>query len=52
MLYNFKAIGVVPGATDFIDIVLSKTQRGTPTVAHKGVKLPNAITQTMEIEHN
>ena len=36
MLYNLKAIGVVPPATDFIDIVLSKTQRGTPTVVHKG----------------
>lgn len=36
MLYNFKAIGVVPKSNDFIDIVLSKTQRGTPTVVHKG----------------
>ncbi|EFJ51403.1 hypothetical protein VOLCADRAFT_57006 [Volvox carteri f. nagariensis] len=34
--YNLKAIGVVPGAKDFIDIVLSKTQRGTPTVVHNG----------------
>ncbi len=36
VLYNFKSIGVVPPAGDFIDIVLSKTQRGTPTVVHKG----------------
>ncbi len=36
VLYSFKSIGVVPPAADFIDIVLSKTQRGTPTVVHKG----------------
>jgi len=34
--YNFKRIQVVPGASDFIDIVLSKTQRKTPTVVHPG----------------
>jgi len=34
--YNFKKIQVVPMAKDFIDIVLSKTQRKTPTVVHKG----------------
>lgn len=34
--YNFKSIQVVPTAKDFIDIVLSKTQRGTPTVVHNG----------------
>jgi len=34
--YNFKSIQVVPAAKDFIDIVLSKTQRGTPTVVHNG----------------
>jgi nucleolar GTP-binding protein len=33
--YNFKRIQVVPSAGDFIDIVLSKTQRKTPTVVHK-----------------
>lgn len=33
--YNFKSIGVVPTSSDFIDIVLSKTQRKTPTVVHK-----------------
>lgn len=36
VLYNFKSMGVVPTAKDFIDIVLSKTQRGTPTVVHNG----------------
>jgi len=34
--YNFKSITVVPSSKDFIDIVLSKTQRQTPTVIHKG----------------
>jgi len=33
--YNFKKIQVVPTSKDFIDIVLSKTQRKTPTVIHK-----------------
>lgn len=36
MHYNFKRIAVVPSAKDFVDIVLSKTQRQTPTVIHKG----------------
>ncbi|KAG8343383.1 putative Ferrous iron transport protein [Trypanosoma vivax] len=35
-IYNFKTITVVPAYKDFIDIVLSKTQRKTPTVVHKG----------------
>lgn len=34
--YNFKKITVVPTGKDFIDIVLSRTQRQTPTVVHKG----------------
>ena len=34
--YNFKTIGTVPSAKDFVDIILSKTQRQTPTVIHKG----------------
>ena len=34
--YNFKSIRVVPSNKDFIDIVLSKTQRQTPTVVHNG----------------
>lgn len=33
--YNFKKIKTVPTSKDFIDIVLSKTQRKTPTVIHK-----------------
>lgn len=38
-LYNFKKIAVVPTAKDFIDIMLSKTQRKTPTVVHKHYKI-------------
>ncbi|XP_030387088.1 nucleolar GTP-binding protein 1 [Scaptodrosophila lebanonensis] len=38
-LYNFKKIMVVPPAKDFIDIMLSKTQRKTPTVVHKNYKI-------------
>ncbi|CAL5419008.1 unnamed protein product [Camellia sinensis] len=34
--YNFKKITVVPTRDDFIDIILSRTQRQTPTVVHKG----------------
>jgi len=37
--YNFKKIVVVPTAADFIDIILSKTQRKTPTVVHKQYKI-------------
>ena len=37
--YNFKKITVVPPAKDFIDIVLSKTQRKTPTVIHRHYKI-------------
>lgn len=33
--YNFKKITVVPAGKDFVDIVLSKTQRKTPTVIHR-----------------
>lgn len=38
-LYNFKKITVIPSAKDFIDIMLSKTQRKTPTVVHKQYKI-------------
>ncbi|KAJ2529623.1 Nucleolar GTP-binding protein 1 [Coemansia sp. RSA 1937] len=38
-IYNFKRIAPVPDATDFLDIVLSKTQRKTPTVVHPGYKI-------------
>lgn len=33
--YNFKKITVVPTGKDFVDVILSKTQRKTPTVVHK-----------------
>lgn len=39
--YNFKAIGQVPSNKDFIDVVLSKTQRQTPTVVHNGRSPPS-----------
>ncbi|KPA81143.1 putative nucleolar GTP-binding protein [Leptomonas pyrrhocoris] len=35
-VYNFKTITVVPSYKDFMDIVLSKTQRKTPTIVHRG----------------
>ncbi|ESL08632.1 nucleolar GTP-binding protein 1 [Trypanosoma rangeli SC58] len=35
-IYNFNTMTVVPTYKDFMDIVLSKTQRKTPTVVHKG----------------
>ncbi|XP_039122254.1 nucleolar GTP-binding protein 1-like [Dioscorea cayenensis subsp. rotundata] len=34
--YNFKKITVVPSGKEFVDIILSRTQRQTPTVVHKG----------------
>lgn len=37
--YNFKKITVVPTSKDFVDIVLSKTQRKTPTVIHRHFKI-------------
>lgn len=33
--YNFKSVPCVPSSKDFVDIVLSRTQRKTPTVIHK-----------------
>lgn len=38
-LYNFKKIQPVPTSSDFLDIVLSKTQRKTPTVVHKAYSI-------------
>lgn len=35
VLYNFKQITIVPSSKDFVDIILSRTQRQTPTVVHK-----------------
>lgn len=37
--YNFKKIAVVPTSKEFVDVVLSKTQRKTPTVVHKQYKI-------------
>ena len=37
--YNFKKVTVVPSAKDFVDIILSKTQRKTLTVVHKHYKI-------------
>lgn len=36
---GLKAIAPVPTASDFLDIVLSKTQRKTPTQIHSGFKI-------------
>ncbi|EIN11211.1 GTP binding protein 4 [Punctularia strigosozonata HHB-11173 SS5] len=36
---GLKQISPVPTANDFLDIVLSKTQRKTPTVIHKNFKI-------------
>ncbi|KAK3880850.1 hypothetical protein Pcinc_014683 [Petrolisthes cinctipes] len=37
--YNFKKISTVPASKDFVDIILSRTQRRTPTVIHKNYKI-------------
>ncbi|KAJ3327536.1 Nucleolar GTP-binding protein 1 [Blyttiomyces sp. JEL0837] len=37
--YNFKKVQVVPTAMDFIDVVLSKIQRKTPTVVHPNYQI-------------
>jgi len=42
--YNFKSIQVVPKSQEFIDIILTKTQRKTPTVVHPGYPI-NRIRQ-------
>ena len=39
VVYNFKKIRTVPTSQDFIDIVLSRTQRKTPTVVHPGYNI-------------
>mmetsp|Transcript_22301 Transcript_22301/g.25836 ORF Transcript_22301/g.25836 Transcript_22301/m.25836 type:complete len:704 (+) Transcript_22301:247-2358(+) len=38
-VYNFKKIGPIPSATELIDVVLTRTQRRTPTVVHPGYKI-------------
>eukprot|EP00457_Paulinella_chromatophora_P002869 gb/GEZN01002874.1/.p1 GENE.gb/GEZN01002874.1/~~gb/GEZN01002874.1/.p1 ORF type:complete len:683 (-),score=97.71 gb/GEZN01002874.1/:288-2300(-) len=37
--YNFKQICVVPSSKDFVDIILTRTQRKTMTVVRKGWKI-------------
>lgn len=37
--YNFKTIPHIPDSSGLIDIILSKTQRKTPTVVHSGYKI-------------
>jgi hypothetical protein len=39
MNYNFKNIKAIAPAKDMINIVLSKTQRKTPTVVHPGYNI-------------
>lgn len=39
VVYNFKKIAPIPSAMDMIDIVLTRTQRKTPTVIHPGYKI-------------
>lgn len=39
VVYNFKKITTVPDAKEFVDIVLTRTQRKTPTVVHKGYEI-------------
>lgn len=38
-VYNFKKINPIPNAPDMIDIILTRTQRKTPTVIHPGYKI-------------
>lgn len=38
-MYNFKKIETVPTSKDLIDIILSQTQRKTPTVVHPGYNI-------------
>lgn len=44
VVYNFKKIQVVPGGKEMLDIVLSRTNRKTPTIIHKGYAI-NRIRQ-------
>jgi nucleolar GTP-binding protein len=39
VVYNFKKIQPIPACQEFIDIVLTRTQRKTPTVIHPGFKI-------------
>jgi nucleolar GTP-binding protein len=37
--YNFKKVQVVPTSAEFVDIILSKTQKKTPTVVHPNYQI-------------
>ena len=39
VVYNFKKIQPIPPSSEFIDIILTRTQRKTPTVIHPGYKI-------------
>jgi len=39
VVYNFKKIQIVPSSEELIDIVLTRTQRKTPTQVHPGFKI-------------
>lgn len=39
VIYNFRKIRTVPSAKDLIDIILSKTQRQTPTIVHPAFQI-------------
>jgi nucleolar GTP-binding protein len=39
VVYNFKKISPIPSAAEMIDIILTRTQRKTPTVIHPGYKI-------------
>eukprot|EP01039_Chlorochromonas_danica_P010887 gene10887-12101_t len=39
VVYNFKKIAPIPSAMEMIDIVLTRTQRKTPTVVHPGYRI-------------
>ncbi|CAM9136341.1 unnamed protein product [Ectocarpus fasciculatus] len=39
VVYNFKKIQPIPPANQFIDVILTRTQRKTPTVIHPGFKI-------------
>jgi len=38
-VYNFKKMGPIPTSTQLVDVVLTRTQRKTPTVVHPGYKI-------------
>ena len=38
-VYNFKKISAIPSAPNLVDVVLTRTQRKTPTVVHPGYKI-------------